>query len=80
MFSLFSLILATKPEKLELKSFYKHLNDLPNVTYAIQQAKAHINLFEDGAMGFVSIQTVCFVLWVDLYGAWTSLYMFLAGL
>ena len=31
-------------------------------------------------MGFISIQTVCFVLWVDLYRAWTQLYMFWLGL
>ena len=28
-------------------------------------------VLKDAAMGFVSIQTVCLVLWVDLYRAWT---------
>ena len=27
-------------------------------------------LLKDATMGFVSIQTVCFELWVDLYRAW----------
>ena len=48
MFSLFSLILATKPEKWELKSFYGHLNDLPNVSYAIHQVKTHVSLHYEG--------------------------------
>ena len=30
-------------------------------------------------MGFLSIQTVCFELWVDLYRAWTWIYMFSGG-
>ena len=28
-------------------------------------------MLKDAMTGFVSIQTVCFVLWVDLYRAWT---------
>ena len=44
VFLLFSLILATKPNKAELKSFYRYLNSLPNVSYAIQQVKACVGL------------------------------------
>ena len=29
------------------------------------------HMLMDAATGFISIQTVCFVLWVDLYRAWT---------
>ena len=36
-------------------------------------------MLKDAAMGFVSVQTICFELWVDLYGAWTQLYMFWVG-
>ena len=28
-------------------------------------------MLKDAAMGFLSVQTVCFMLWVDLYRAWT---------
>ena len=48
MFLLFSLILATKPERWELKSFFEHLNDQPNVSYAIQQVKARVGLYHKG--------------------------------
>ena len=37
-------------------------------------------MLKDATTGFVSIQTVCFVLQVDLYRAWIQLYMFWAGL
>ena len=33
--SLFFQTAATKPQKLEFKSFYKQLNDLPNMSYVI---------------------------------------------
>ena len=28
-------------------------------------------VLKDATAGFVSVQTVCFVLWVDFYRAWT---------
>ena len=36
-------------------------------------------ILKDGTTGFVSIQTVFFELWADLYRAWTQLYMFCTG-
>ena len=48
MFLLFLLILATKPDKLELKLFSRHPNELPNVSYAIQQVKAQVVLYYKG--------------------------------
>ena len=48
MFSLFSLISTTKPENWELKLFYEHPNDLPTMSYVIQQVKAHIALHHEG--------------------------------
>ena len=37
-------------------------------------------MLKDTTIGFISIQTVCFLLWVDLYRVWTLLCMFWAGL
>ena len=48
MVSLSYLISATKPDKWECKSFYKQPNNLPNVSYAIQQVKASIDLHHKG--------------------------------
>ena len=48
MFSLLSLTLTTKPKDLELKSFYRHLNNLPNVSYAIQQVKTLVDHHHNG--------------------------------
>ena len=40
---------------------------------ASSQATIHRQggMLKDAVTGFVSIQTVCFVLWADLYRAWT---------
>ena len=39
----------------------------------------HTCLLKAATAGFASVQTICFVLWVDLYRAYTYLYMFCMG-
>ena len=44
---------------------------LQDVLYGDKDLPEGMVLLKDAAMGFVSIQTVFFVLWADLYRAWT---------